>query len=255
MQGGAWGNFLRGGLTWAVLGPPGRETAGGQPGFAEGSQQEEGKDAQKGEAGETPQGSRLCPADPKGACLRDRAWRVGPRVRLRPEASGDAGATVEHKAGQAVDTDGRGPFGREWAELASPSHGCPAGLLWHLLLEGQSIHSSVPRGALHTPRCQLCAPPSPPHQPTSAHLGCCWLQVPILTTPSPLPHLPSIVGSTKQKALGSSWHRPHQNPLLKQQDPCVGAAVWFAVWVPKPGAWFCHLGRKRSGRCRPSAVI
>ena len=45
VQGGAWGNFLRGGLTWAVLGPPGRETAGGQPGFAEGSQQEEGKDA------------------------------------------------------------------------------------------------------------------------------------------------------------------------------------------------------------------
>lgn len=166
---------------------------------------------------------------------------------LVPQSSTKQGRLWTQMAGVPL-----GGSGQSWPP---PAMGVPLGCSGTCCWKAKAFIPQSPGGPC-TPHAVSSAPPRPPpHQPTSAHLGCCWLQVPILTTPSPLPHLPSIVGSTKQKALGSSWHRPHQNPLLKQQDPCVGAAVWFAVWVPKPGAWFCHLGRKRSGRCRPSAVI
>lgn len=59
--------------------------------------------AREAHPGSPPKRPGLHSAEPR----RGRGGRVDPRARRRPEAGGDAGATVQNKGGQALDTDGR----------------------------------------------------------------------------------------------------------------------------------------------------
>lgn len=127
-----------------------------------------------------------------------------PRVRLGPEASGDAGATGQDEGRQSLDTASR--LSLEAGGQRRPCLVGELGVSWPVPLEPAT---GRPRALTPQPRRPL--PPG--------------MEVPPLTTNSLFPHPPSTLGSTQVKARSAASHSaPHTG--LQREHLC---GLFFSV--------------------------
>lgn len=102
VEGGIWGGFLRGGLSWN-LEESWKGGSRGKGGFAEAPEARRGAEVVREVRPErlTPKGLDFLLQTP------ERTWEGGPRARQRPEARRDTGTLVQDRGRQVLDADGR----------------------------------------------------------------------------------------------------------------------------------------------------